>query len=249
MCSKSKLGSLPPMTGTNGGAGSAVQGISAGLVKASPDKYLLLDVTEEVGEESFADAAAKVPLGKLIRESENVVNEPWYNPDKTIVCMCATGVRGQIAAQELTNQGLKATFVNRGILEWSSPAATKPGLVITIKTLEKDQVSVAMSAANASQQSGVQTVVVAMAKGVLLFREKQSGIPPEEIIQDCWAGEPFKNTGDLWAAFRKAGGVTLLCTTCVKNQGIEGKTQDGANLMQLPDLLRMKQEATSSMDF
>merc|ERR1711988_1021334 len=97
--------------------------------------------------------------------------------------------------------------------------------------------------------SGVQTVLVGMATAVRLFRQPQEGIPAEDLIQGCWAGEPFQKTDALLTGFQEAGGVILLCTTCVKNQGIEDSLQECAVLMQLPDLLRMQQETKASLSF
>jgi len=251
MCSKTTLGNLAPLT--EGGSGmAAVEGVSASWVKSHVDQYIVLDVTEDMGEDeatSFEGATAKVSLGRLIRDSETVAALEWYDSSKTIVTLCATGVRAKVAAEELQRQGIKATYVNRGILEWKNPRATKPGLVVVLSTMDKDKVSIAMSACAVSQKSGVQTVLVGMATAVRLFRQAKAGIPEEELIQGCWAGEPFQKTDALLTGFLQAGGVILLCTTCVKNQEVEGSLQDCATLMQLPDLLRMQQETKATLSF
>jgi len=255
MCSKSKLGDLAPV-GSAGAGAAAADAVSAAWVKSHAQNYFLLDVTEG-GEGDTLEATLegqasvpRVPLGQLIRDIDQLKFD-GYDASKTLVTICKTGVRGRIAAEELVKEGYKAAYVTRGHLEWSTPAATKPELVVTMSGMEKEKISVALSAC-ANSQKTTQTVLVVMASAVQLFRKTdgvladgkwQDGVNPEEYLEGCWAGEPFQQSIALWNAFRQNGGVTLLCTTCVKNKGCEGNMREGTTLMQLPDLLRMIHES------
>mmetsp|Transcript_53244 Transcript_53244/g.116893 ORF Transcript_53244/g.116893 Transcript_53244/m.116893 type:complete len:262 (-) Transcript_53244:103-888(-) len=255
MCSKSKLGELAPVGSAAAGAVLA-EAVSAAWVKSHAQNYYLVDVTEG-GEGDTLEATLegqasvpRIPLGELIRDIDQLKLE-GHDSSKTLVTLCKTGVRGRIAAEELVKEGYKAAYVTRGLLEWNAPAATKAGLVVTMSGMEKEKISVALSAC-ANSQKTTQTVLVVMASAVQLFRKTddvlmdgkwKEGVNPEEYLEGCWAGEPFQQSIALWNAFSKSGGVTLLCTTCVKNKGCEGNTRDGTTLMNLPDLLRMIHES------
>lgn len=89
----------------------AVSSVSAGLVKASPEKYVLVNVLEP--EEDFEDGAqlptgtVKMSVGKLLSltHTNKVDTADWYQKDKTIVTICNTGKRAEIAARELAKYG------------------------------------------------------------------------------------------------------------------------------------------------
>mmetsp|Transcript_18678 Transcript_18678/g.41440 ORF Transcript_18678/g.41440 Transcript_18678/m.41440 type:complete len:265 (+) Transcript_18678:2-796(+) len=258
MCSTSKLGNLAPVDSGSAGGAAGVEAVSAAWVKSHSQNYYVLDVTEGTeGDtvEATLEGQAKVPcipLGRLLRHlCREELELEGYKSSQTLVTMCKTGVRARIAAEELIKAGYKATYVTRGLLEWNAPAATKAGLVVSISGMEKDKVSLAVSACATSQKT-TQTVLVVMASAVQLFRKTddvlvdgkwKEGVNKEEYLEGCWAGEPFQQTVALWNTFRENGGVTLLCTSCVKNKGCEDNMRDGTTFMNLPDLLRMTHES------
>eukprot|EP00658_Telonema_sp_P-2_P056236 TRINITY_DN4470_c0_g1_i1.p1 TRINITY_DN4470_c0_g1~~TRINITY_DN4470_c0_g1_i1.p1 ORF type:complete len:262 (-),score=64.33 TRINITY_DN4470_c0_g1_i1:154-939(-) len=234
MCSKTKLGDLKPMQPAGA---AALHGVSASWVKTHPDDFLLLDV-RDYDEGMLECAAGQVPLGALMERcgtEDKPLPEEFIDSSKTICCVCRSGVRARTAAEQLNLHGHDATFINRGLVEWDAPAATVPGLVVVLSSVSPDQVSIAMSAVATSQKSGVQTVLVVMGRAVLLFRTPAQGIEERELLQGCWAGEPFKRTDALLDGFRAEGGVVLLCTSCVKNKGIDvdDGLVDGVHLMNL----------------
>lgn len=86
---------------------TGVSAISAGLVKANPDKYTLVNVLEP--EEDFENGAelpvgaVKISLGKLLKLAYDAQLDTteWYKKDKTIVTICNVGKRAEVAAREL----------------------------------------------------------------------------------------------------------------------------------------------------
>jgi rhodanese-related sulfurtransferase len=72
-------------------------------LKKKLKSFYVIDV-RELDEHGQIEGATRVPLGKLIRDLPKL-NLP---ADKEIVCYCAGGTRGQIAADFLKSKGLKA---------------------------------------------------------------------------------------------------------------------------------------------
>eukprot|EP00961_Rhodomonas_salina_P088951 1196791-Rhodomonas_salina.4 len=49
------------------------------------------------------------------------------------------------------SNGYTATYVTRGMFEWTHPAATKPDLIITLQSANPEQVTLAIVAAKVNQ--------------------------------------------------------------------------------------------------
>jgi len=71
-------------------------------LKKKLKEFYIIDV-READEQGTIEGAAKVPLGKLIRDLPKL-NLP---KDKEIVCYCGSGFRSQIAADFLKSKGYK----------------------------------------------------------------------------------------------------------------------------------------------
>eukprot|EP00927_Polykrikos_kofoidii_P063640 TRINITY_DN5849_c0_g1_i1.p1 TRINITY_DN5849_c0_g1~~TRINITY_DN5849_c0_g1_i1.p1 ORF type:complete len:254 (-),score=47.74 TRINITY_DN5849_c0_g1_i1:84-845(-) len=252
MCSTSKLGSLPPLGGSSDGATMA-PAVSAAMVKVNLERYTLVDIREPGEEGSAPPGAQAVTMGKLFSfaHDKRLAEFEWFDTNKTILVLCTGGVRAAATAAKLVQSGYQAAYVTRGLLEWDSPAATKPGLVVILTTTDVEKVTLAMLAAKTSQGQGTQTVFIGMGKGVEVFRNVGvQGCTEADVVTGMKAEDPFPPVLGAWNAFKAAGGVTLLCTTCVKSRKLDAvDVQDGAILFNMPDLLRMQQESPANLQF
>jgi rhodanese-related sulfurtransferase len=76
--------------------------ISPEELKRKLKDFIIIDVREP-DEQGGVEGAKRIPLGKLIRDLPKL-DLPM---DKEIVCYCAGGTRGQIAADFLISKGFK----------------------------------------------------------------------------------------------------------------------------------------------
>ncbi|MBI4017089.1 MAG: rhodanese-like domain-containing protein [Candidatus Aenigmarchaeota archaeon] len=84
-------------------------------LKKKVKDVFLIDVRES-DESGQIIGAIRVPLGKMIRDCQKL-NLPT---DKDIVCYCAAGFRGQMAADFLKSKGYKAKNLVGGYKAYSA---------------------------------------------------------------------------------------------------------------------------------
>ena len=84
-------------------------------LKKKVKDIFLIDV-RELDESGQIIGAIRVPLGKLMRDFSKL-NLPT---DKEIVCYCAAGMRGQVAADFLKTKGFKAKNLVGGYKAYSA---------------------------------------------------------------------------------------------------------------------------------
>ena len=92
--------------------------ISASDLKAKKDEYVIIDVRE--ADELAAgkvDGSVHMPLGLAIRNAKKKQIEDLRN--KKICTYCASGYRGNIAADELNKEGFNAVTLEGGYPSWN----------------------------------------------------------------------------------------------------------------------------------
>jgi len=88
------------------------------------DEYTILDVREaDELEEGKIDGAANIPLGQLIRKARH--DDLKDLKRKQICTYCSGGYRGNMAADELNNQGFDAITIEGGYSAWKDGEKTK----------------------------------------------------------------------------------------------------------------------------
>ena len=92
--------------------------ISGDQLKQEFDQYLIIDVREsdEVSN-GFIENSQNMPLGLLIRNAKKVQIEELR--EKKICVYCASGYRGNIAADELVKAGFSAVNLEGGYAVWT----------------------------------------------------------------------------------------------------------------------------------
>ena len=92
--------------------------ISANDLKARKDEFVIIDV-REAGELSGGkvEGSTHIPLGLVIRKAKKGGIEDLK--DKKICTYCASGYRGNIAADELNKAGFKAITLEGGFPSWN----------------------------------------------------------------------------------------------------------------------------------
>ena len=92
--------------------------ITANDLKTQKDDFIILDVRESDEIESGKiDGSKHMPLGLVIR---NVKKEQINDlKDKKICTYCASGYRGNIAADELNKGGFNAVTLEGGFPSWN----------------------------------------------------------------------------------------------------------------------------------
>jgi len=92
--------------------------ITKDQLKETIDEYVILDVREPDEFQSGAiDNSQNMPLGLLIR---NVKKTQIENLKEEKICVyCASGYRGNIAADELAKAGFSAVNLDGGYASWT----------------------------------------------------------------------------------------------------------------------------------
>jgi|TARA_B100001750_G_scaffold35343_1_gene25124 rhodanese-related sulfurtransferase len=92
--------------------------ISGDQLKQESDQYVIIDVREsdEVSN-GFIENSQNMPLGLLIRNAKKGQIEELR--EKKICVYCASGYRGNIAADELVKAGFSAVNLEGGYAVWT----------------------------------------------------------------------------------------------------------------------------------
>lgn len=251
MCSKSKINdALMGGSGTSGGA-VLVPSIAAHQVRQNRDAFFLVDIREplEVTTKPWSDADAAVPMGALCHDATDVLVQ---GNNKTLVLVCNTGVRANLAAQCLLSAGAgpqKVAVLQRGLLGWENPAGLSPDFVVVFGLGDsREKLSLALAAASAAVEMHSTVVLVLMSDGVNWFLKPDS--PAQRVsetphVETVAVGEPFKPCKAMLHKFLSGGGAILGCTTCVLHRGysFDADLMECVKPMQMPDLVRMLGEA------
>jgi len=87
-------------------------------------QYMFVDVREaDELEKGKIDGAVHMPLGQLIRKARH--DELKDLKRKKICTYCSGGYRGNMAADELNNQGFDAVTIEGGYSAWKDGEETK----------------------------------------------------------------------------------------------------------------------------
>jgi|TARA_B110000263_G_scaffold220142_1_gene207794 rhodanese-related sulfurtransferase len=94
------------------------ESISKNQLKQEQDKFIVIDVREpdEVANGSIENSQ-NMPLGLTIRNAKKGKIEDLK--DKKICVYCASGYRGNIAADELVKAGFSAVNLEGGYMAWT----------------------------------------------------------------------------------------------------------------------------------
>ena len=92
--------------------------ISGDQLKQASDQYVIIDVREsdEISN-GFIENSQNMPLGLLIRNAKKGQIEELR--EKKICVYCASGYRGNIAADELVKAGFSAVNLEGGYAVWT----------------------------------------------------------------------------------------------------------------------------------
>ena len=91
-----------------------VEKISGDQLKQEFDQYVIIDVRES---DDFIENSQNMPLGLLIRNAKKGQIEELR--EKKICVYCASGYRGNIAADELVKAGFSAVNLEGGYAVWT----------------------------------------------------------------------------------------------------------------------------------
>jgi len=258
MCSTSNVND---MLSVGQGTVPVVKTISASKLKHSRGDVFLVDIreAEEIGADPLASdltADAQVPMGKLLMLAGK--GELEWDKDSNIVLLCASGRRSLVAASELVATGYSnAVALSRGLIALRNPAATIPDfLVILANKADPEKITLALTACSTAAANGDTVVLALMGDGVCTFlrkgNNKEEASSTSYRVEETFIGEPFKPCNTLLNKFIGTGnGVVLACTSCVKSRKIEFGSDllDCVSPMQMPDLMRMLEEAKKNMQF
>ena len=93
--------------------------ISKDQLKESLDQYVIIDVREaDEVENGKIENSQNMPLGLLIRNAKKGKIEELKQ--EKICVYCASGYRGNIAADELVKAGFSAVNLDGGYITWSA---------------------------------------------------------------------------------------------------------------------------------
>ena len=94
------------------------ESISKDELKQEQDQYVIIDVREpdEVAHGAIENSQ-NMPLGLTIRNAKKGQIEDLKN--KKICVYCASGYRGNIAADELVKAGFNAVNLEGGLMAWT----------------------------------------------------------------------------------------------------------------------------------
>jgi len=92
--------------------------ISASDLKARKDEFVIIDVREadELANGKI-EGSTHMPLGLAIRNAKKKQIEDLR--EKKLCTYCASGYRGNIAADELNNEGFNAVTLEGGFPSWN----------------------------------------------------------------------------------------------------------------------------------
>mmetsp|Transcript_1396 Transcript_1396/g.2529 ORF Transcript_1396/g.2529 Transcript_1396/m.2529 type:complete len:257 (-) Transcript_1396:514-1284(-) len=248
MCSTSKVNeALQGMT--TSGASAEAPSISSLRVQQNRSEYYLVDIREpsEIQATPLPKITtdAQVTLGAICHDASGLVAQT----NKTLVLVCNTGKRAELAAQSILLQSPSAqvAVLQRGMVGLENPSAVSPDFLVVLglgDSTEKLSLSLA-ACANATEVHST-VVLVLMSEGVNWFVKPDSPkndgkTNVEAVVQ----GDPFKPCKAMLNKFLTKGGVVLACTTCIKHRGYSFETDmmDCVKSMQMPDLVRMMGEA------
>ena len=94
------------------------ESISKDELKEKLNEYVIIDVREpDEIENGIIEYSQNMPLGLAIRNAKKGNIEELK--DKKICVYCASGYRGNIAADELTKAGFSAVNLDGGYMEWT----------------------------------------------------------------------------------------------------------------------------------
>lgn len=255
MCSTSNvnaaLGSLSDF-----GTGP-IQTVPAHKVKKERTNYFVVDVREafELEANTFDDADIHLPLGAICHDATTLFEK--CPESKTIVLVCATGSRAEVALQSVLVQKptSNAAVLQRGLVGWENAAAVVPDFVVVLGVGDStEKLSLSLSAVASAVDQHQDVVLVLMSDGVNWFIKSDSPkvVEGTSNVETVSQGAPFKPCKAMLNKFLSNGGVILACTTCVKHRGCAFGTDmmDCVSPLQMPDLVRMLGEAKSgSMQF
>jgi len=92
--------------------------ISANDLRAKKDEFVIIDVREaDELSGGKVEGSTHIPLGLVIRKAKKGGIEDLK--DKKICTYCASGYRGNIAADELNKAGFKAITLEGGFPSWN----------------------------------------------------------------------------------------------------------------------------------
>jgi len=257
MCSTSAVND---MLGLQQATGPVAKQVTAVKLKHSRASFFLVDIRE--ADEIAADplpsditADEEVPMGKLFA----LINkgELTWCKEKKIVLLCASGRRSLVAAPELVANGYDAAALSRGLIGLRNPAATIPDFFVILATKsDAEKITLALTACSAAAASGDTVVLGLMGDGVCTFlrkgNNKEEASPTSLRVEETFIGEPFMPCNVLLNKFIGTGnGVVLGCTSCVKSRKLEfgSDLREEVAPMQMPDLVRMLEEAKRNMQF
>lgn len=244
-----------------GAAGPVAKQVSAVKLIHSRATFKLVDIREP--DEIEADplpsditADSQVPMGKLFYLARK--GELGWDKDSKIVLLCSSGRRSIVTATELVAHGYSnAASLSRGLIGLRNPAATVPDFFVVLGTKsDPEKITLALTACLTAAASGDTVVLGLISEAVCTFLRK--GNNKEEpssssfYVEETFIGEPFEPCSSLLNKFIGTGnGVVLACTSCVKSRKIEFGSDllDCVAPMQMPDLVRMLEEAKKNMQF
>ena len=94
------------------------ESISKDQLKEKLNEYVIIDVREpDEIENGIIENSQNMPLGLAIRNAKNGNIEELRG--KQICVYCASGYRGNIAADELTKAGFLAVNLDGGFMAWT----------------------------------------------------------------------------------------------------------------------------------
>lgn len=241
--------------------GPVAKKVSTIKLKHSRDAFLLVDIrqADEITEDPLPKditADSEIPMGKLFSLMEK--GELEWNKESNIVLLCASGRRSLVTASELIAHGyLNTAVLGRGIVGLRSPAATVPDFLVVLATKsDPEKITLALTACSTAAANGDTVVLALMGDGVCTFLRK--GNNKEEAssvsfrVEETFIGEPFKPCNTLLNKVISTGnGVVLACTSCCDSRKIEFGSDllDCVAPMQMPDVVRMLEEAKRNIQF
>jgi rhodanese-related sulfurtransferase/sulfur relay (sulfurtransferase) complex TusBCD TusD component (DsrE family) len=253
MCSKSNVNdALKGVSGSSGGS-VLLPSIAAHQVKQHRDAFFLVDIREpsEVAAKPWTAADTTVTMGAICHDATDLLAQ--VDISKTLVVVCNTGARAELAAQSILaqsppNHPKKVAVLQRGLVGWENPAAVSPDFLVVLGLGDSsEKLSLALAAVSAAVDLHSTVVLVLMSDGVNWFLKPDSPKVVKETpnVETISVGDPFKPCKAMLNKFLSSGGTILCCTTCILHRGYTFETDmmDCVKPLQMPDLVRMLGEA------
>jgi rhodanese-related sulfurtransferase/sulfur relay (sulfurtransferase) complex TusBCD TusD component (DsrE family) len=264
MCSTSNVNDA--LKGVPSDGGGIISSISAHKFRQNRSSYLLVDIREEseiLLTKPIPEVDAKMTMGAICHDASELFAQAQAgdgHQKRTIVLLCNTGVRAEMAAQSVVAQSTASSaavavaVLQRGIVGWENAAALSPDFLVVLGVGgdSSEKLSLSLAAAAAAVDMHETVVLVLMSEGVNWFvtpDSLQKEMNPSENstanVNNVSHGAPFKPCKAMLHKFVSNGGVILACTTCVKHRGysFDEDMMDCVSPMQIPDLVRMMGEA------